>query len=256
MSLTGKKSVTAGEFTMSMVSTPASGGFIGEKGTIDFRPFATAKKTNNLRLLQIVQLRDKASGADFDWSTTAEARRNTARTTAAPGASGSPGVEGGFFVDHFAAGSTPRTKASDATVSPYYRDHAPNSAQSHDGWLKSATDIKSASLWDFPQYVPGYTFKFETAAKAADTGAIYGTVKWQFTTAGTTSAPTITGNTWDVANGESATFDAAVDRFNDVYHNPGSPSAPAATPPTATPPTATPPTATPPTPSPSGTTPP
>jgi hypothetical protein len=230
MSLTGKKKVSAGEFTMSMVATPASGGFIGEKGTIDFLPVATAKKTNNLRLLQIVQLREKTAGTDFDWSKTAEARRNDSMTKAAPGASGAPGVEAGFFVDHNASASTPRTAASDASVSPYYRDHWPNSAESHDGYVKSSTDVKSASLWDFPQYVPGYTFKFETAAKGADNGAIYGTVKWQFTTAGTTAAPTVSGESWDVTESESATFDAAVNQFNDVYHNPGSSSAPVATP--------------------------
>jgi hypothetical protein len=256
MTLTGKKSVTAGEFTMSMVATPGTGGAIGEKGTIDFRPFATAKKTNNLRLLQIVQVREKASGADHDWTGTTEARRNDARTTAAPGTSGAPGVEGGYFVDHFAARSTPRAKASDAEVSPYYRDHAPNASKSHDGWLKSATDIQSASLWDFPNTEPGYTFKFETAAKAADTGLIYGTVKWQFTTSGTAKAPTITGDTWDVANGESATFDAALDRFNDVYHNTGSPSAPAATPPAPAAPTPSTPAPTAPSSTPSGTPPP
>ena len=137
-------------------------------------------------------------------------------------------VEGGYFVDHQAASATPRTNAGDAAVSPYYRSFWPNASSSQDGWKKSAADIQPCSLWDFPGGANfDSTFKFETAAKGEDNGVVYGTVKWQFSIA----ASKIKDESFSVHDNPSATFNAAVDQFNELYKNPGASTAPAATPP-------------------------
>ena len=252
MSITGKKQVSAGEFEMNLTAIEVPGGKCGEQGTVKFTPNAKAKNTNNLRMLQVVKMVDASTSSDYKW-TGGEARRNDAMTkdnhatlggalggAALGGAVGGLGgaivgglvggalgsanqVEGGFFVDHLAGGATPRANAGDAAVSPYYRDYAPNASQSQDGHKKSATDIQPCSLWDFPGWSQDSTFRFETAAKGTDNGEVYGTVKWQFSIA----KSKITGQSWSVQDHPSATFNAAVDQFNEVYHNPGASSAPA-----------------------------
>ncbi|MCG8422413.1 MAG: hypothetical protein MJE77_31240 [Proteobacteria bacterium] len=212
----GKKKVKAGEWEMNLAAVEAAGGKCGERGTLKFTPNAKARDTNNLRLLQIVKLVDASTGGDYNWSG-GEARRNNAMTTEDK----SKGVEGGFFVDHSAAAASPRSKKGDAAVSPYYRDYWPNTSSSQDGHKKGA-NIQGASLWDFPGWSQDSTFRFETAAKGADNGYIYGTVKWQFEISGSK----IKNESWSAHDGQSATFDAAVDQFDEVYKNPGASTAP------------------------------
>lgn len=274
MSLTGKKQVTAGEFEMNMAAVQVKGGKCGEQGTIKFTPNATAKDTNNLRLLQVVKLVDASTSSDYQW-TGGEARRNDVMTqdnhaTAIGAAAGAAGgaaagaamggavgavvggvlggiaggvagstqqVEGGFFVDHAAASATPRSNAADPAVSPYYRDYWANSSSSQDGHKKGAGDIQPASLWDFPGWSKDCTFKFETAAQGADNNVTYGTVKWQFAV----RSSAVVDESWSVQDNPSATFNAAVDRFNEVYKNPGASTAPAApAPASSSPPSSTP----------------
>ena len=226
MSLTGKKSVSAGDFEMAMAKVEATGGSCGERGTVKFTPNARARDTNNLRLIQVVKTTTGGPSApDFSLAGTPEARRDSMMTTARAASGSQPAIEAGYFVDHQAATSTPRTAASDPAVSPAYRDHWANASQSQDGH-KRGTDIASASLWDFPQDVNNGSFLFETEAKGFDNNVVYGTVKWQFTIA----SSKITGETWSVQDNASATFNAALDNFNQAYHNPGSSSAPAAAP--------------------------
>jgi hypothetical protein len=228
MSLTGTKKVTAGEFTMDMASVEVSGGKSGVFGHIKFKPFATSPRTESLKLLQIAKDVVQPAGTDYTW-TGGEARRMNAMTTANPGA----GVEGGYFVDVMHANRTPRANASDAAVSPYYNEDyksQPDAAGNfQDGWQKGGTDQKEAILRDFPGSSGNRTFKFETAAKAEDTGTIYGTVKWQFTIENSK----IKNDDWTVQNSESATFNAAVNQFNETYKNPGASTAPS--PPSASP---------------------
>ena len=214
--ITGKKKVNCGEWEMNLAAVEASGGKCGERGTVKFTPNSKAKDTKNLRLLQIVRLVEASTNTDYNW-TGGESRRNNAQTTEDK----SKGVEGGFFVDHAASSASPRTNKSDGAVSPYYRDYWPNASSSQDGH-KKGTSIQAASLWDFPGWSQNSTFKFETAAKGADNGVIYGTVKWQFDI----ESSKVKNESWSVQNGQSATFDAAVDQFDETYRNPGSSTAP------------------------------
>ncbi len=87
---------------------------------------------------------DLDTGHDYVW-TGGEANRNKMITPDDPGR----GVSPGYFVDHLGAAATPRTAKTDPDVSPYYRDYAPNAAESHDG-SKAGTTVVDASLWDYP----------------------------------------------------------------------------------------------------------
>jgi hypothetical protein len=221
VALTGTKKLTKGEFTMAMTPAATAAGSPGEYGHIKFKPYATAARTDSLRLVQVLQLVEKSTGHANVWAGT-EASRNNALTTADPGR----GVEGGFSVDVLYAGRTPRANASDPAVSPYYTDDykaRPDAAGNwEDGWQKGGTDQKEAILRDFPNWTNNSTYKFETAAKAQDTGVIYGTIKWQFSIDGGVAK----NSSWDAFEAESATFDAAVDKFNETMHNPGASTAP------------------------------
>jgi hypothetical protein len=237
MSLSGNKKVACGEFTLSMVPTTRDGK-TGVEGHLKFLPYATAPKSDKLRLLQVVRTTEPA-GNDLKW-TGGEARRNDAQTTANAGT----GVEGGFFVDSLYANRTPRQNSTDAAVSPYYTEDYlsnPNAAgNDEDGWQKGGTDQKAALLYDFPGSGGNLKFKFETAAKGEDNGTIFGTVKWHFTV----ENHKVKDDDWSVENGVSATFNAAVNQFNETFHNPGASTAPqpATSPPTSAPtgPTTTP----------------
>jgi hypothetical protein len=212
--------VKSGKFDINMVAVENAGGQCGEQGTIKFTPQPRAARSNKLRLLQIVKTTTGGPSApDYTWGG-GESRRNQAMTRADAG----KGVEGGYFVDHQAASATPRSKATDANVSPYYRDYWANSSQSQDGWIKSDTDIQPCSLWDFPSDSADGSFLFETAAKGEDNGLVYGTIKWQFTI----QSSKIINESYSVHDGQSATFDAAVNQFNETYRNPGASTAPAA----------------------------
>jgi len=216
MSIKAKEKLKTGEMEIDMTSIEAAKS--GEKGTIKFTPNATAKDTTKLRMVQVV--RDiKDDGTDYSW-TGSQARLDEVKTKEQGKAGEAGSVEKGWMVDHNPAAVTPRTKASDPGVSPAYRDYWPNSSESQDGH-KSGADIQPCSLWDFPGAGINLTWRFETAAQGAD-GTTYGTVKWGFTV----KDSKVINESHSFQDNPSATFNAAVDKFNDVYHNPGSPSAP------------------------------
>jgi hypothetical protein len=218
-----KDSLKAGEMEIDMTSIEAAKS--GEKGTIKFTPNAKAKDTTKLRMVQVV--RDiQEDGTDYKW-TGSQARLEDVKTQEKGKAGEAGSVEKGWMVDHNPAAVTPRSKASDPAVSPAYRDYWANNSVSQDGH-KNGADIQHCSLWDFPGISGGnLTWRFETAAQGAD-GTTYGTVKWGFTV----KDSKVINESHSFQDNPSATFNAAVDKFNDVYHNPGSPSAPkpAATP--------------------------
>lgn len=221
MSIKEKQKLSAGEMEIDMTSIEAASKS-GEKGTVKFTPNAKAKDTTKLRMVQVARLVNDTSGSDFNWSG-ANARRNDVKTDEKGKAGDADHVDKGWMVDHDPTKATPRTKDSDATVSPAYRDYWPNSSTSQDGH-KNGADIQACSLWDFPGWNQNATFSFETAAQGADNGTIYGTVKWNFSI----KDAKIVNEGHSFQDNPSATFNAAVDKFNDVYHNPGSPSAPKA----------------------------
>jgi hypothetical protein len=211
--------VTEGSFELDLKTESHKGAKSGMSGTITFTPGAKAPDSTLVRLLQVVRLIDSSTGKDLVWSG-GEANRNKVMTTADP----TSGVAGGFFVDHSAAAAKVRAAKKDPTTSPYYRDYWPNPTASHDGAKKGKT-IKSASLWDFPGSTGAVTFRFETAAKAADTGHMYGVVKWGFDLTDPAKG-TVSGEFAKAHDAQTATFDAAVEAFDEFYRNPGSSTAP------------------------------
>jgi hypothetical protein len=222
--LSGKFPIAQGEFSLDLKAGVRDIGGVkigGLGGSIKFKANDKAPDSSNIRLLQVVRVVSTISGKDAvgDW-TGGEANRAKMMTAEDK----SHGVEGGFFVDHSAAAASPRTKSTDAAVSPYYRDYWPNATSSQDG-SKKGKAISEASLWDYPGSSAKRAFSFETVAKAADTGHVYGTVMWGFTIAdpakGTIEKERAVGR-----NVTLLTTDKAIERFNEFYRNPGASTAP------------------------------
>jgi hypothetical protein len=211
--------VTEGKFKLNLATDSVPGGMSGLKGTIKFKPAATAPDSTQIRLLQVVRTEDLGTGKDLVWGG-AEAGRMSTQTTADP----TRGIEGGWFVDHSAAAARRRTKLADPATSQYYRDYWPNATQSQDG-SKAGNTISEASLWDRPASSARIRFSFETLAKATDTGHVYGSVMWGFTVddpaKGTLSGERSVGR--DVA---LATTNEAIRVFDEYYRNPGATTAP------------------------------
>jgi hypothetical protein len=215
--LKGKYPTRGGDFTLDLKTESHPGAKNGMSGTIKFKASEKAPDSSRIRLLQVVRDQDLTTGKDYVWSG-AEADRNKMMTTAAPG------VQPGFFVDHSAAAAGPRTKKSDLAVSPYYRDYWPNPSSSQDG-SKKGKNIKEASLWDYPGSGGNRRFSFETVAKAADTGHVYGTVMWGFTISDASKGKVEK----ERAVGRNVTLlttDKAIEKFDEFYRNPGASTAP------------------------------
>ncbi len=208
----------------------AAGGLARETGTVKFTPNATAPDSNSIRLIQIVSTIDVGgattkAGQPADYSKVGggeEADRNKVMTTA----NGSKNIVGGFFVDHLASVANPRANKADAAVSPFYRDYAPNSAHSQDGYKKSKADIQPASLFDSPGSGASIKYSFVTSAKGADTGTWYGSALWGFEIYDDKGVPKIKGEYKSFKDERGATTDAALKKFNEFYKNPGTAGAP------------------------------
>lgn len=217
--LTGKYPTAGGDFTMNLKTESHPGGVSGMKGTISFKAGDVAPDSTNIRLLQTVKDVDLGTGKDLVW-TGDEANRNKTMTKEDK----ATGVEGGWFVDHSAAIAKQRTKKKDPAVSPYYRDYWPNATLSHDG-SKKGKAVVEASLADFPGSSGNREFSFETAAKASDTGHVYGTVMWGFTISDASKGKIEK----ERAVGRDVTLlssDKALEKFNEFYKNPGATTAP------------------------------
>lgn len=216
--LTGKKPVKDGEFDLNLKTESHPGDKSGMSGTIKFMASEKAPDSKNIRLLQVVKTTIGSTGKDYVW-TGGEANRNKAMTPAAKG------IDPGYFVDVLYENRNPRTKKTDAPVSPYYIDDYGTGRGNQDG-SKKGKMVQEASLWDFPGDTGGGTegeYHFETAAKGADTGYIYATLTWGFTT---TSTGKVEKEYATANRGPSATFLTAVNAFNEFFRNPGSSNAP------------------------------
>ncbi|HSI77828.1 MAG TPA: DUF4157 domain-containing protein [Lunatimonas sp.] len=203
----------------------AAGDRATETGTVKFTPNGKAPNANKIRLIQIVRTTDTTGKTEKDYTWTGgEGDRNKVMTTRDT----KKNIAGGFFIDHSAADpkANPRTKKSDATISPYYRDYWPNSSDSQDGYKKSKADIQPASLWDGPgDSAPG-RFLFVTSAKASDTGYWYGSVLWGFEIYLDKGKAKIKSEYKSFRENPGETTLAALDKFNEFYKNPDTPDAP------------------------------
>lgn len=220
--LKGPYKSTDGDFDLNLKTESHPGAKSGMSGTIKFTPTAKAPDSTSIRLLQVVKTTLGSTGKDHVYSGD-EANRNKVMTAEDKAS----GVTGGFFVDSLHKNRTPRTAKADAPVSPYYIDDykAHKDPNNRDG-SKQGSTIKSASLWDYPGANAEVGFKFETAAKSAATGYVYATLSWGFTISDAAKG-TISGEYAKSNHVQSATFNAALKKFDEFYKNPGAATAPA-----------------------------
>ena len=219
--LTQKFPMREGDFKLDLKTESHPGAKSGMSGTIKFKANQKAPDSTSIRLLQVVRDQDLGTGKDYVW-TGGEANRNKVMTTASKDKS----VEGGFFVDKLHASLKPRTSKKDPLASPYYIDDYPGTqAYGNQDGSKKGKAVREASLWDYPGSSGKRRFSFETVAKAADTGHVYGTVMWGFTISdpanGTVDKERAVGR-----NVTLLTTDKAIDKFNEFYRNPGASTAP------------------------------
>ncbi|MBX9256701.1 DUF4157 domain-containing protein [Desmonostoc muscorum CCALA 125] len=216
---------------------------------IAFEPSVTAPYSNQIGLIQIVRLTD-AGGANIEPQSLPAARGASLRTTA----DATTGVEGGYFTDVLhndapATGGAGTDAPAGSALPPQYpfdtsSDPAnPNPAQPNPatpglsrpssggaqgaiiGYKRSNDpgDIKAAELTDAPGYPtvnPANTdlnFDFETVAKGEDTMTTYGALHWNFEI----RSGVVQNENASVQEGQSATFDAALEKHRDFYvHEP------------------------------------
>ena len=221
--LRGPYATPDGTFNLDMRTVSAPGGDSGMMGLIEFRAAPQTPDSEHIRLLQVVKVTAGSAGLDLQWSGD-QADRNKVRTT-----EDTPhGITGGYFVDHDPTKAQPRGKAKDKAVSPYYNDYynAGKSAEiSREGRKKGST-VEPAVLGDFPGSTGERVFRFETAARATETGYLYASLEWGFEISDAAKG-TVTSEFARASWVQSNTFDAAVGAFDEFYRNPGAASAPA-----------------------------
>ncbi len=179
----------------------------GMEGTIKFFPASTGPFSTEIALIQTASVLD-ASGGPLDWAhdgTGSEAPRNEVRTPLS-----------GAFIDAIYA-DNPRGSA----VTPNYvqpADMAARPTQNFHGWLRSPTDTREASLYDYPGTAsPNADFNFETVAKGTDNQVVYGSLEWGFTI----RSGVVQDEYRHPHALESAEFDDALERFRGYYtHEP------------------------------------
>jgi outer membrane protein OmpA-like peptidoglycan-associated protein len=115
-------------------------------------------------------------------------------------------------------------KTSGAAVSPSYPQSVGFAATHNEhGWLRSPSDIKQASLYDYPGFSGAIDYDFETVAKGMDNQSVYGAIHWGFQIRNTTPAVGFapTAEFAYTMPTQSAEFDVALDRFRAFFtHEP------------------------------------
>jgi outer membrane protein OmpA-like peptidoglycan-associated protein len=191
----------------------------GMEGHIRFLPDPSGPYSTQIGLIQVANLTDMAGttavpGSPIDWNRIGagtEAGRMDLMTTGAGTASH------GWFVDTQTA-----THARGSGIGPNYIEQwgitPPGSLRRNEfGWLRSPTDVRETSLYDYPSASFNANFDFETVAKATDTQSVYGSLEWGFQI----RAGLVSHEYAQAASAESATFNEALERFRGYYtHEP------------------------------------
>ena len=210
--------VSQGGFKVDLKTESHKGAKNGMSGTIKFNANHKAPDSTSIRLLQVAKMVDLSTGKDHVW-TGGEANRHKTMTKA------EPGVDAGWFVDQLYKGLKPRTKKTDALISPYYIDYGNSGPANNKDGSKKGKSVSEASLYDYPGAGIKSRFSFETIAKASDTGHVYGTVMWGFTI----SDPAKGTVDHERAVGRDVTLlssDRAIVNYDAFFRNPGSAKAP------------------------------
>ncbi|QLE42676.1 DUF4157 domain-containing protein [Nostoc sp. C052] len=204
--------------------------------TIRFKPKTTAPYSNQIGLIQIVRLTN-ATGTNVEPQSLPAARGASLRTTA----DATTGVEGGYFTDvlhndapaHGGTGTNAPAGSALPAQYPFGNDPAqPNPATpglsrpsssgasgATIGYKRSddPTDIKAAELTDAPGGAGEFNFDFQTVARGEDTMTTYGALHWGFQI----RAGKVENDQASAQDGQSATFDAALEKHRDFYvHEP------------------------------------
>ncbi|MEH1921378.1 eCIS core domain-containing protein [Nostoc sp.] len=204
--------------------------------TIRFKPKTTAPYSNQIGLIQIVRLTN-ATGTNVEPQSLPAARGASLRTTA----DATTGVEGGYFTDvlhndapaHGGTGTNAPGGSALPAQYPFGNDPAqPNPATpglsrpsssgasgATIGYKRSddPTDIKAAELTDAPGGAGEFNFDFQTVARGEDTMTTYGALHWGFQI----RAGKVENDQASAQDGQSATFDAALEKHRDFYvHEP------------------------------------
>jgi len=222
-------------------------GASGMDGYIRFVPNLDAPNSNEINMIQIVRLTD-AGGTDVSPGSMGPGSAQEARGALGTGGvrteeDTTRGVEGGFFTDvPHQAGTTVAPAGS--PLSPNYDfnpaapgttgvvgtvqqpaqygggiggdpGHVPGFKRSND-----PADIRSAALYDTPgttSATDDLDFSFESVAMGTDSMFTYGSATWGFSI----RAGDVTNEFFGVSDGQSATFDEALERHRDFYvHEP------------------------------------
>lgn len=209
--------VPLGAFDVDMATrdAPAPGGNAGLEGTIGFDPDPSGPFSAEIGLVQAVKVTDvggltATAGEPLDWANIPGGHPESGRMELMTGTGGA--AQPGWFID------SETDRARGVARGPNYIEHfiTPPPANQF-GYLRSPTDVRRASLWDFPSATFDADFEFETVAKATDTAAVYGSLFWGFGIRG----GAVQGEYARAVGTPSATFDAALDRYRDFFvHEP------------------------------------
>lgn len=209
--------VPMGAFDVDLVTQAAAAGQSpGMMGTIGFDPDPNGPYSAEIGLVQAVKVTDVGgttdpAGEPVDWTAGGhpEAERNELQTE------GTGVAPEGWFID-----SRTANNARGSAIGPNYIEHfiSPEPVNQF-GYLRSPTDVRRASLWDFPQAPFDVDFDFETVAKGTDNQTVYGSVFWGF---GIRSGAVPSSSEYAFAQGAaSGTFDEALERFRGFFvHEP------------------------------------
>jgi outer membrane protein OmpA-like peptidoglycan-associated protein len=220
---TGPFPTALGQFDVNMITkneggTGAGTQRTGMQGTIKFTPTEKTPYSNKIGLVQVVKLTD-AKGADVNPRSLPAANAPKLRTAEDKKA----GVQKGFFTDvlHQTLTTPPVVAKKGSDLLPYY-PFGPGGGGQKFGFNRSKdpADQKQAELFDFPgikSNTVDLDFRFETVAKGDDTLQVLGAFKWAFDI----RKGVVVNETKSVADAESATFKAALEKHRDFYvHEP------------------------------------
>lgn len=226
--ISGSQDLANGTLAINMASQqdaaspiPGGGTSTGLKGDVTFTPNKNLPFSNKIGMIQIVKLTQTTTDDK------GKAHTDNAEPASLPTAYGpklrtaedkAAGVEEGFFTDilHNDFGSTNKDRPKGSQAAPYYEGGTPVF-----GFKRSNSEIQAAKLEDFPSSGSKtgiVDFSFETVAKGDDTMQVYGAVKWAF---GIHDDKIVNEVGPTFAEGESATFDAALHKHREFYtHEP------------------------------------
>lgn len=139
------------------------------RGHLEFTPKANAMPCSNISFIQITRL-DLEFRGDSKWES-GEYPRELIKT------SDNENAVANFYIDHKASNGSAKQQ-----LSPFFRDHWPNPNESHDGYLISDNELKSASLVDYPYGWDSETgmdrIRLEACAVCRSNMKNYGCIKW------------------------------------------------------------------------------